>query len=135
MSNSEKKKCCLRVVWRGQSNKKWETVSVIPQIQFGDSTRFLRKRCAFKALQFIRSLASNIKAWNDLTLTTRNLESLNSFKSLINNQSTKVPAHYYVGCRLGQILLARLRMNCSAYVEYLQFLELTQLKIGVFYCN
>jgi hypothetical protein len=47
-------------------------------------------------------------------LPTRNLESLNSFKSLINTQTTKVPAHYYVGCRLGQILHARLRMNCSA---------------------
>jgi hypothetical protein len=40
--------------------------------------------------------------------------SLNSFKSLINTQTTKVPAHYYVGCRLGQILHARLRMDCSA---------------------
>jgi hypothetical protein len=35
MSKSEKKSCCLRVVWRGQSNKKWDTASVIPQIQFG----------------------------------------------------------------------------------------------------
>jgi hypothetical protein len=64
MSKSEKKSCCFRVVWRGQSNKKWDTVSVIPQIQFGDSTRFLIKRCAFKALQFICSLASNI--WPNL---------------------------------------------------------------------
>jgi hypothetical protein len=37
-----------------------------------------------------------------------------SFKSLINTKNTKVPAHYYVGCRLGQILHARQRMNCSA---------------------
>jgi hypothetical protein len=37
-----------------------EIVSVIPQKQFGDSTRFLIKRCAYKALQFIRSLACNI---------------------------------------------------------------------------
>ena len=40
-------------------------------------------------------------------------ESLNSFKCLINTKNTKVPAHYHVGCRLGQILHARLRMNCS----------------------
>jgi hypothetical protein len=39
-------------------------------------------------------LPSTIQAWNDLPLTTRNLESPNSFKSLINNQSTNVPAHY-----------------------------------------
>ena len=37
-----------------------DIVSVIPQIQFGDSTRSLIKRCAFKTLQFIRSLACNI---------------------------------------------------------------------------
>ena len=53
-------------------------------------------------------LPSTVKAWNDLPLPTRNLELLNSFKSLINTQNTKVPAHYYVGCRLGQILHAHL---------------------------
>jgi hypothetical protein len=47
------------------------------------------------------------------------LESLNSFKSLINTKNTKVPAHYYVGCRLGQLLHARLRMNCSALNAHL----------------
>ena len=30
ISKSEKKSCCLRVVCRAQSNKKWDTVSVIP---------------------------------------------------------------------------------------------------------
>jgi hypothetical protein len=64
-------------------------------------------------------LPSTVKAWNDLPLPTRNLESLNSFKSLINTKNTKVPAHYYVGCRLGQILHARLRMNCSALNAHL----------------
>jgi hypothetical protein len=59
-------------------------------------------------------LPSTVKAWNDLSLPTRNLESLNSFKSLFNTKNTKVPAHYYVGCRLGQIVHARLHMNCSA---------------------
>jgi hypothetical protein len=60
------------------------------------------------------SLPSTVKAWNDLPLPTHNLESLNSFKSLINTKNTKIPALYYVGCRLGQILHVRLRMNCSA---------------------
>jgi hypothetical protein len=65
-------------------------------------------------------LPSTVKACNDLPLPTRNLELLNSFKSLINTQNTKVPAHYYVGCRLiGQILHARLRMNCSALNAHL----------------
>ena len=39
-------------------------------------------------------LPSIVKAWNDLPLPTSNLESLNSFKSLINTKNTKVPAHY-----------------------------------------
>ena len=64
-------------------------------------------------------LPSTVKAWNDLSLPTRNLESLNSFKFLINTKNTKVPAHYYVGRRLGQILHARLRMNCSALNAHL----------------
>jgi hypothetical protein len=63
--------------------------------------------------------ASTVKAWNDLPLPTRNLESLNSFISLINNQNSKVPAHYYVGCRLGQILHVRLRMNCTVLNAHL----------------
>ena len=54
-----------------------------------------------------------------MELPTRNLESLNSFKSLINTKNTNVPAHYYVGCRLGQILHARLCMNCSALNAHL----------------
>jgi hypothetical protein len=49
-------------------------------------------------------LPSTVQAWNDLPLPTRNLESLNSFKSLINTKNTNVPAHYYVGRKLGQIL-------------------------------
>ena len=56
----EKKVVVLELCVCGQSNRKWGTVSVIPQIQFSDSTRFLIKRCAFKALQFIRNLACNI---------------------------------------------------------------------------
>jgi hypothetical protein len=64
-------------------------------------------------------LPSTLKAWTDLPLPTRNVESLNSFKSLINTENTTVPAHYYVGCSLGQLLHARLRMNCSALKAHL----------------
>ena len=71
-------------------------------------------------------LPSTVKAWNDLPLPTRNLESLKSFKSLINTQNTKVPAHYYDGCRLGQILHARLRMNCSVLNAHLFISDLVE---------
>ena len=46
-------------------------------------------------------MLSTINARNDLPLTTRNSESLNSFKSLMNTKKNTVPSHYYVGCRLG----------------------------------
>jgi hypothetical protein len=72
-------------------------------------------------------LPSTVKAWHDLPLPTRNLESLNSFKSLIKTQNTKVPAHYYVGCRLSQILHARLRMNCSALNAHIIIRNLVEL--------
>ena len=71
-------------------------------------------------------LPSTVKAWNDLPLPTRNLESLNSFKYLINTKNTKVPAHQYVGCRLGQILDARLRINCSALNAHLLIRNLVE---------
>jgi hypothetical protein len=51
-------------------------------------------------------IPSTVKAWNDLPLPTRNLESLNSFKSLINTKNTKVPAHYYVGCRNTLVIIS-----------------------------
>jgi hypothetical protein len=49
-------------------------------------------------------LPSTLKAWTDLPLPTRNVESLNSFKSLINTENTKVPAHYYVTIYLKRII-------------------------------
>jgi hypothetical protein len=53
-------------------------------------------------------MPSTVKAWNDLPLPTRNLESLNSFKSLINTKNTNVPAHYYVGCRLSYTIYLKI---------------------------
>ena len=72
-------------------------------------------------------LPSTVKASNDLPLPTRNLESLSSFKSLNNTKNTKVSAHYYVGCRLGQVLHARLRVNCSALNAHLFIRNLVEL--------
>ena len=55
------------------------------------------------------------------------MESLSSIKSLNNTKNTKVSAHYYVGCRLGQVLHARLRMNCSALNAHLFIRNLVEL--------
>ena len=41
-------------------------------------------------------------------------ESKNSFKCFLQRGKTTVPKHYYAGCIKGQILLTRLRTNCSS---------------------
>lgn len=64
-------------------------------------------------------LPSTIKDWNRLSINTRNTESFASFKNQLSNQNTKVPPYFYSGCRLGQILHTRLRMNCSSLNEHL----------------
>ena len=69
-------------------------------------------------------LPSTIKLWNNLNPTSRNCESLNIFKEKIKSQNEKVPVHYYVGTRLGQILHTRLRMNCSSLKSHLFFRNL-----------
>ena len=59
-------------------------------------------------------LPSSIRAWNNLSPEERQHESINSFKCFLQKDITTVPKHYYTGCRKGQILLARLRTNCSS---------------------
>jgi hypothetical protein len=84
-----------------------------------DADNLIRNEIQLQLFHRYNLAIPTVKAWNDLPLPTHNLESLNSFKSLINTKNTKVPAHYYVGCRLGKILHARLLMNCSALNAHL----------------
>ena len=59
-------------------------------------------------------LPSSVRTWNNLSPEERQHESINSFKCFLRKDKTTVPKHYYTGCRKGQILLARLRTNCSS---------------------
>ena len=42
-----------------------------------------------------------------------------TLKNYINRDTKKVPTYYNTGCRKGQILHARLRLNCSGLNEHL----------------
>ena len=59
-------------------------------------------------------LPSSVRAWNNLSVEAKQCESVNSFKCLLQKEKKAVPKHYYTGCRKGQILLTRLRTNCSS---------------------
>ena len=59
-------------------------------------------------------LPSSVRAWNNLSVEAKQCESVNTFKCLLQKEKKTVPKHYYTGCRKGQILLTRLRTNCSS---------------------
>ena len=59
-------------------------------------------------------LPSVIRDWNNLTLDTRNSDSLHSFKRNLNNNDRFVPKYFYSGIRKLQILHTRLRTGCSS---------------------
>ena len=56
---------------------------------------------------------STIKAWNSLSNEAKGLSSVLLFKNYLNWNKLQSP-YFYVGSPFGQILHARLRMQCSA---------------------
>lgn len=58
-------------------------------------------------------LPSSVRAWNDLPDGAKQCESVNSLKHFLQKDKSKVTKHFYSGCRKSQILLTRLRTNCS----------------------
>ena len=57
---------------------------------------------------------STIRAWNELADEIKATPSVASFKFQLNRNLTKPPKYYNSGTRQGQILHARLRMQCSS---------------------
>ena len=57
---------------------------------------------------------STIKAWNSLPNEAKELSSVLAFKNYLNCNNLQSPYYFHVGSRFGQILHARLRMQCSA---------------------
>ncbi|MCG7879605.1 MAG: reverse transcriptase family protein, partial [Candidatus Thiodiazotropha endolucinida] len=62
---------------------------------------------------------STIRAWNDLSEDIRAASSVASFKYRLNRNIKKPPKYFNAGSRIGQILHARLRMECSALNSHL----------------
>ena len=57
---------------------------------------------------------STVRAWNDLPNDIKNAPSVGSFKYKINKNLRSPPKFYNAGTRKGQILQARLRLECSS---------------------
>ena len=95
-------------------------LSLVPQ-SIGNLSRYnLRNSNDLQTIdartnQYFNSfLPSSVRAWNNLPNNAKQCESVNSFKCFLQREKTTVPKHYYAGCRKGQILLTRLRTNCSS---------------------
>ena len=60
-------------------------------------------------------IPSSLNLWNNLDMSTRNSDSLSSFKRALNrsSQHERVPQHYLLGSRRLSVLHACLRNNCS----------------------
>ena len=55
-----------------------------------------------------------VRAWNNLPLEAKQLQSVNSFKYYLKKGTFSIPKYYYIGKRKIQILHTRLRTNCSS---------------------
>ena len=64
-------------------------------------------------------LPSTIRAWNDLSDDIKAAPSVASFKHQLNKDLRKPPTFFNSGTRRGQILHARLRMDCSSLNAHL----------------
>ena len=64
-------------------------------------------------------LPSTIRAWNELSDEIKSVPSVASFKFRLNRDLHKPPKYYNAGSRIGQIMHARIRMECSSLSSHL----------------
>ena len=90
--------------------------SLIPQQVDAISRHNLRNSNDFKttSLYYNSFLPSTLRQWNTLSIETRQLNSLNSFKCFLKEDKRTVPKYYFCGVRKAQILHTRLCMGCSS---------------------
>ena len=99
--------------------------SLIPPIVQNTTTYNLRNSSDLRNVHartnlFYNSfIPSTIRAWNDLSDEIKTAPSVASFKYRLNNNLKKPPKYYDTGSRIGQILHARLRMECSSLNAHL----------------
>ena len=70
-------------------------------------------------LYFNSFLPCTIRACNNLPVEIQQADSLQSFKSNLTRNLKPPPKYFYAGTRKGQILHARLRMDCSSLNSHL----------------
>ena len=105
-------------------------MDIVPRQHFNNHSYNTRNAQNFVSINcssthyFNSFLPSCVRLWNNLPSHIRELNSIQSFKQAITCIQ-EVPKYYLDGCRQGQILHARLRMNCSflKYHLYLKNLE------------
>ena len=68
------------------------------------------------SLYYNSFLPSTLRQWNNLSIETRQLNSLNSFKCFLKEDKHTVPKYYFYGVGKAQILHTRLRMGCSSLI-------------------
>ena len=99
--------------------------SLIPPIIQNTTTYNLRNSSDLRNVHARTNLFYNsfipatICVWNDLSDEIKTAPSVASFKYRLNNTLKKPPKYYNTGSRIGQILLARLRMECSSLNAHL----------------
>ena len=93
--------------------------SLVPQA-VGQTTQYrLRNSNDLQPIQARTALYSNsflpstVREWNNLSPEARQIDTVNSFKHFLNRERERVPKHFYIGNRRGQMLHTRLRKNCS----------------------
>ena len=64
-------------------------------------------------------LPSTIRAWNELSDEIKSAPSVASFKFRLNGDLHKPPKYYNAGSQIGQIMHARIRMECSSLSSHL----------------
>ena len=93
---------------------------LLPNTVNAASNYNLRNRLNFE-IPFVRLCSyensffpSTLKLWNELLLNIRNSSSVSQFKANVRSPHLKPPNYLYVGERKYNILLTRLRHNCSS---------------------
>ena len=66
------------------------------------------------SLYYNSFLPSTIRQWNNLSIETRQSNSLSSFKWSLKKDKSSVPRYFYSGERKAQVLHTRLRTGCSS---------------------
>ncbi|MCG8033229.1 MAG: hypothetical protein JAZ03_13755 [Candidatus Thiodiazotropha taylori] len=79
----------------------------------------IRQTMSRTQLYYNSFLPSSIRVWNELSPDIRDVNSVEIFKSRINENQSKPPKYYYIGERSAQIQHARLRTSCSSLNHHL----------------